>query len=805
MKRQEKFGFREWFAWGWIAFILFIAMFKNGIFLGFGLHSPNQIQFESPAFLALIVSAFIALWLIVQIGAESFEWTRSNLIIGVLALVMPVFYLISSFNAFSPYMAKIGILIHLALFLFYVAGTFWSRSSHLTDRFPLVFLVFGYLLVAFGFLTMFGNAYLLDSLTPQDGIRITSVFQYANAYAVLLLIMWIVMLLEINRTPRRGLQILHGAMLVPVCVSFLLTLSRGALVVLPIIAIVTLAMLRLKLQIKLILYSVIGMGISLLIYSKLADRGIEVVNGILTALNAEQRYNTVSIFSGDSIGYWAILVVASLVMGAITYAIERYIEPQLQSKVETKASNRAGIWLPLGLIVLFILGALAILSDTLVKLLPPVLRNRIEGVNFETHSVYERLRMYKNAIQLWKEYPLFGGGSGAWEASYEKYQSYPYLSAQTHSFITQMLVEVGIIGTIAILGLILYSLIPFVIKYRRMPEQLRNKYLFYFVVPITILLHASIDFEMSYLFYDILVFLCLGVLSGAESPVKHWSKQQARRLKQLGSAALGVLGIALLLIASLRLYSSSQVDKANNAYAMQEPFADIVNPLKQGLKITAGHPVLLQQLTSWNYQAYDQSKDESYLVEAEKYLQKLVKTEPYYRPGVDLDYTIQMVRGNQDRAIQIMEKAVKQYPFEQSFYDRLVSTLLGKWEQQSQAADQEGAKRTAEQILAQYDKTIEQERIVKELPSTVELARTFVVSSVVRLAAGEVTFAANDYQQAADILRPALQEDLTVEANRKIARYYLAALRKQGQDDQALNDKLVAADENEATQLDQLK
>jgi len=805
LKRQEKSGFREWFAWAWIAFILFIAMFKNGIFLGFGLHSPNQIQFESPALLAMIVSAFVTLWLIVQISAESFEWTRGNLFIGFFALLIPLVYLISSIQAYSPYMAKIGVLLHLTLFLFYVAGTFWSRSNSLTERFPLVFLIFGYLLTVFGFLTMFGNAYLLDSLTPQNGIRITSVFQYANAYAVLLLIMWIVMLIEINRTPRRGVQILHGAMLVPVCVSFLLTLSRGALIALPIIVIVTLAMLRLKLQIKFILYSVLGMVISLLIYSKLADRGIEVVTGIQAASAAGQRYHTVSIFSGASIGYWAILIVASLVMGAITYAIERYLEPVLQSKVENRTSNRSSLWLPLGLIVIFVLGALALLSDTLVKLLPSVLRSRIEGVNLETHSVYERLRMYKNAIQLWKQNPLFGGGSGAWEASYEKYQSYPYLSAQTHSFVTQLLVEVGIIGTVAILGLILFCIVSFIGKYRRMSEDERNKYIFYFIVPVTILLHASIDFEMSYLFYDILVFICLGVLAGAQSPVKHWSIKQGQLLKRISSGGLAVIGVSLIIITSLRLYSSSQVDNANQAYAQQKPFADIVNPLKSGLKMTAGHPVLLQQLASWNYQAYDQSKDESYLVEAEKYLNKLVKAEPYYRPGVDLDYTIQMVRGNQDAAIQIMQKAIVQYPFEQTFYDRLESVLLGKLEQQHQANDIEGSKATADLIMDYYRKAVGQEQIVKDLPKTVELSRTFIVSNSTRLAAGEAAYFTDDYVQTAEILKPALQEDLSNEASRKVARYYLAALRKQGQDDQGLYEKLIAVDAAEADQLAQLK
>ncbi|MEK0313650.1 O-antigen ligase family protein [Cohnella sp. 56] len=805
MKGRDKQGFREWFAWTWLVFILFIAVFKNGIFIGIGLHNPNQYQFESSVLLTLITTAFVAVWILAQIGNQEFKWTRSNLKIGAAALLIPLVYLISSAQAFSPYMAKYGILVHLAMFLFFAAGTFWSRSSSLTRQLPFVFLIFGYIIVFFGFLTMFGNAYLLDSLTSQDGIRITSVFQYANAYAVLLLIMWIVMLIEINRTSRRGIQLLHGIMLVPVCVSFLLTLSRGALIVLPFIAIITLAMLRLKLQIKLIVYSMLGMGISLLIYSKLTDRGIEVIGGIQAAGDAGQKFNTVSIFSGASIGYWGILVAASLVMGLFTYAIERFIEPKLNSRIERLSTSYANLWLPIGLVVLFVAGAIALISDTVTQLLPPVLRKRIEGVNFETHSVYERLTMYKDAIRLWKEYPIFGGGGGAWEASYEKYQSYPYLSAQTHSFVTQLLVEVGIVGAVAVIGLIVYVLVNFIITYRRMDDSERNNAIFYFIVPVAILLHATIDFEMSYLLYDILVFLCLGVLASTRSSLVVLTDRRRVLSRRIAISAMSAIGLALLLIGSLRFYSVRQIDEANQAYATQRPFAQIVDPLKSGLSLSAGHPVLLLQLASWNYQAYDQSKDENYLQQSEKYLRKLVDKEPYYRPAINLEFTIQRVRGNQDAAIEVMKRAVEQYPFEQSFYEQLEVNLLNRWNQERQANDAERAKADAQLIRTYYDQAVQQVKTTEELPETIELARTFVISNRLRAAAGEVSFAEGNYSETLDMLKPGLQEDLSKEEDRTVARIYLAALRKQGQDDPAVYDRLVAVDADEAERLESLK
>lgn len=62
----------------------------------------------------------------------------------------------------------------------------------------------------------------------------------------------------------------------------------------------------------------------------------------------------------------------------------------------------------------------------------------------------------------------------------------------------------------------------------------------------------------------------------------------------------------------------------------------------------------------------------------------------------------------------------------------------------------------------------------------------------------------NDSVGAATILKGGIAEDLTDATNREIARWYLAALTKDGQQDQAIYDNLIAVAPNEADEIKQI-
>lgn len=71
--------------------------------------------------------------------------------------------------------------------------------------------------------------------------------------------------------------------------------------------------------------------------------------------------------------------------------------------------------LPVAAILIGVLGAILILSDTGFKnILPDNVKTRIENINFQQHSVLERGTFYKDAVKLWTDYPIIGAGGGAW-------------------------------------------------------------------------------------------------------------------------------------------------------------------------------------------------------------------------------------------------------------------------------------------------------------------------------------------------------------------------------------------------------
>ncbi|WP_256759158.1 O-antigen ligase [Cohnella sp. WQ 127256] len=739
MRKQNTVSAMEWFAWVMIGILFLIARNNNGIFQGIGLHSAGvNLIYEKPIIYSLFLTTAVVVWIGIHMFHKQFQLER-RMVFAAIASLMCIVYVISSFNAESPFLAQYGVLISLMVVIFFIAGTFFIQYDRLIIHFPKMYLIFGYIVVIYGFQNLLGNAYLLDSLSFIDGIRITSIFQYANAYAVLLLTMWIVMLVEIIRSPNKWFRMLHGFMLVPVLVSFLLTLSRGALIVLPVVAIVTLLMFKFKQQVLIIVYSVVGMGLSLLIYTHLEQAGTKVFERIQQARAEQVAFDTKSVFSSPAITSWLYIIGVSIIMAIFLYLIVKYVEPRITSRVEKITSVWIDRVVPISLICVFIIGAIAITSDWITQLLPAIIRTRVEDVNFQTHSVYERLTMYKDAIEIWKGSPIIGSGAGTWEAVYEQHQSYSYQSAQTHGYLTQLLIDVGLLGIIVYFGFIAVITFVYIRYYRKANETERNKLIFYFIVPMTTLVHSLIDFEMSYILYMVLVFLCLGVMAGTQrQPLGSSLSKQARVKIKWGACAIVVAIIMVIAIPSSKhLNSINKMKQSESDMRKNVSFDIIVQTLKDGLSQDKKNPVLLHQLTALNYDAYSQTQDKKYLDTANEYLIKLNKYEPNYRPAVEMGYSITASLGERDKAMDILLNDIKRYPFDQSLYNIAASELLNKWIvlQAAGSSDQEVV---AKHIIDLHETMKSYEQKIIDLPDTITLLNRFAVSDVVREAASKV-------------------------------------------------------------------
>jgi len=122
------------------------------------------------------------------------------------------------------------------------------------------------------------------------------------------------------------------------------------------------------------------------------------------------------------------------------------------------------------------------------------------------------------------DYPLFGAGGDAWRDVFLHYQSYPYFSTQTHSFIFQLALETGLLGLI-LFGLALAMLIIRIIfALGKLDASGRFHLLAYTLAMFYLFAHAQIDFDFSYGFILLLFWTLWALVEAYMPPFKTFRK-----------------------------------------------------------------------------------------------------------------------------------------------------------------------------------------------------------------------------------------------------------------------------------------
>lgn len=132
------------------------------------------------------------------------------------------------------------------------------------------------------------------------------------------------------------------------------------------------------------------------------------------------------------------------------------------------------------------------------KLIGDSVSDRIENL-FMLRSAFKRVSFYGDALDMFKDRPMTGGGGGAWEHLYLSYQDYRYTTSDVHSYPLQLLVEAGLFGAMMFL-LTVAALAYKLIDLWRKPDV--NQLLLWFGA-VVLLGHSLIDFDFA--FYSILL------------------------------------------------------------------------------------------------------------------------------------------------------------------------------------------------------------------------------------------------------------------------------------------------------------
>lgn len=786
---------------GLILFLLW-SSFQVALFNG------QLLQFEGPIYWAIAITILLfTMWVAVYFKQIKLETQQDWLKIAV--ILLPLTYVLSLISAASEYLAVNMILIQCIYAMIFVMAMYLLQNNKINHIIQSSLIGIAYVIVGFGLLNWLGafsfagklvgwfSAGVVNGVYNQaiwndsNGPRLASVFQYPNTYAAFLMAFLFIAIFSMIRSKRVYTQLLHGFMLVPIILSLLLTLSRTGLVMLPIVFIILLLLLKPAKQILWFIYSGVAAIGTLIALNPINTAGLELQKQFSGSLAAKG---------------WMVLFAASIVVALLCWVIRRWVAPRLEGKLQSWSARKgSSLWIPIGSVVLTVVVTVLLLGTSVRNILPDSISTRLENINFQQHSVLERITFYKDATKLFADYPIIGAGGGAWTTLYEKYQNNPYVSAQAHNFFMQYLVEVGIIGFVIFMAFILFVFYQYVRAYVRRSEEERESHFVYFILSMSILVLSILDFNMSYVFIGILVFLGLGGMAGAMDP------RPLRRLKLSDSTARGIysaiagVAVIILLIISVRfLQANHYAYEAKEVAQNSKDFQEIKAPLEKDLSIRSTHTDSLLTLSSLYQQGFEQTKDDQFYNTSLELLQRGNTAEPYNKSIATQMIHLYDLRADYDAAYTLQKEYAANYVWDMDWYETLISRSFDLGYQALGQGDMAKKESYFTSGLDAYQHVVDGVEHLLTLPEGQMQGQAFELTPTMILNAGKMKYMLNDSVGAATILKAGIAEDLTDATNREIARWYLAALTKEGQQDQAIYDKLIAISPNEADEIKQI-
>ncbi|MBW5445895.1 hypothetical protein GE107_07465 [Cohnella sp. CFH 77786] len=789
MKKQQSLQFKNFLVPAIAVFLSLYALYNKALF------NAAMTQYDKTIYLFVLLSSlsFLILAVVIRKSLKGL-----NVLPVALMSLVPLSYFVSYFFSASSYMASTGILISLLLFLLFVAGLIVSRVPGHIQRASEIVLSTGYIVVAFGILNWFGNASFwglfswtnasgqASTVFPDavwmaaDGPRLASVFQYSNTYGGFLLALILMSVHAMISSNSKIYRHIAAVMMVPLIVSFFLTLSRGALVLLPVMVIIVLFFYRPAKQVLYFLYLALASVISLVILNLVSKLGKSLQET----------------FSSHDFTVGCLIVLgASIVCAGFFWLLNKF-SPNLLKAIDNRLNGLrfSSLFFPFSLILLSLIAFYLLLYTNVSRILPESVSARIQNIDLGQQTVLERQSFFTDALRIFADHPVFGAGGGAWKALYPQYQSYPYISTQAHNFFLQYLLETGIFGLLFLLLLIVFIVVFYLqsfLRHRQAGTEPDNSLFYFFIFIICLLGHSFIDFDMSYVYVAGLVFFSLGILSSSVS-----KSLLDHKYNKWSSWLIGIASSLTVIFAGLQYLGYVNYQKSLSLAQQSVSFEQMISPLNKAVSISK-NPTYLRYRLDFYQQGYQRSNNADYLQKAIETANLYKKYEPNDRNGYLLLNQFYQQNNMTTEAVAVMDEAIKKFPWDIGIYEQAIGL-------NARLGDQGANQSYWNKALDLYNRVQEKVKFLSNLPENQLKGQAFSVTKTIASTVSQIYFFQGQYQKSAELLKRFVGTNYSQTEDRIVMRFYLATLSKMNQPNDELYNNFTKALPEEAAEIARL-
>jgi O-antigen ligase len=375
-----------------------------------------------------------------------------------LFLFLCLCYLLSIWHAANMREAYIGLVKTVSYFsCYYLVRQFFQKSE---DK-VVVLKVLVFSITAITGLTLLTEIGIINIPSAVVSARFSGTLQYANTFAAMLMLA-ISLTYYLAQTVDPKQRVFYLIINYLNTLAFFAATSRGALLV----------------------------YIPLMIFHLLIWRNRDSFFAKLVLINVAAFLTSVFVFK---IAGWALTIIILLVVVSI----------YLLDKVLLKIPGKLQIIITCGVIIVGGCLALFLVQDSIIS--------RITKIDLSSRGAVERFAFYKDALKIFSFSPLIGHGAEGWEYLYRAIQSYYYNTKLVHSNLFQLLVEIGLIGTLVYYSLFIIAGLKSIKAGFSEPKKMQIVLL---GTLLAVQLHALIDFDLSMPAMSLMTFALLGLLAG---------------------------------------------------------------------------------------------------------------------------------------------------------------------------------------------------------------------------------------------------------------------------------------------------